>query len=154
MVAADIPTVTALEKQLSPHPWDKSFFADSLHQHSSWVLDDGGRLLGFLVFSQVADQAELLNVGVFRPCQGRGYGRQLVEFFVSRCRARASTLFLEVREGNKSARALYESVGFCEAGLRRGYYITPQGREDAIVMAMDLTADALFWQDDSDESTA
>ena len=50
----------------------------------------------------------------------------------------ADTAFLEVRRSNRAAIHLYQSEGFCETGLRRGYYPASQGREDAILMAMPL----------------
>lgn len=150
MTAADLSWAVALEKRLSPHPWSEQSFTDSLRQHRCWVLAAGSRPLGFLVFSLVADQAELLNIGVLPECQGQGFGRQLVQFFIDECRPTAATLFLEVRVGNEPAIALYQSEGFCEAGIRPGYYITAQGREDAIVMALDLSA----WQDFSFDAPA
>lgn len=143
MTAADLPWVSALEKRLSPHPWSEKSFIDSLGQHRCWILAGEQGPLGFLVFSLIADQAELLNIGVLPECQGRGLGRCLVQFFIDQCKPVAATLFLEVRVGNDPAIALYQSEGFCEAGIRSGYYITAQGREDAIVMALDLSA----WQD-------
>jgi ribosomal-protein-alanine N-acetyltransferase len=48
-------------------------------------------------------------------------------------------MFLEVRASNASAIALYEKRGFAEVGLRRNYYPTAKGSEDAILMALDLT---------------
>lgn len=144
MTVADLPAVAALEKQLSPHPWDQASFAGSLQQHASWVLTDERRCLGFLVFSRVLDQAELLNIGVAPDCQGRGFGRQLLRFFIAQCEPHAATLFLEVRADNDPALALYQAEGFCETGIRRDYYITARDREDAILMALDLSAWAGF----------
>ena len=47
----------------------------------------------------------------------------------------ATALWLEVRESNARARALYLREGFAEAGRRRDYYPAPAGRrEDAILM--------------------
>ncbi len=48
------------------------------------------------------------------------------------------TLWLEVRASNAAAIALYESLGFNEATIRRNYYPTAEGREDAIIMALPL----------------
>lgn len=45
-----------------------------------------------------------------------------------------ATLWLEVRASNAAAIALYESLGFNEATIRRNYYPTTDGREDAIIM--------------------
>jgi len=49
-------------------------------------------------------------------------------------------VFLEVRPSNPYAIALYQSVGFVQVGLRKGYYQAPDnGREDALVLKLDLT---------------
>ena len=50
-----------------------------------------------------------------------------------------ATLWLEVRASNASAIALYESLGFNEATIRRNYYPTTDGREDAIIMALPIS---------------
>ena len=51
---------------------------------------------------------------------------------------RAAQVFLEVRPSNPRAIALYREYGFNEIGLRPNYYPSSKGREDAIVMAMEL----------------
>ena len=50
-----------------------------------------------------------------------------------------ATLWLEVRASNAAAIALYESLGFNEATIRRNYYPTTDGREDAIIMALPIS---------------
>jgi len=50
-------------------------------------------------------------------------------------------VFLEVRPTNVLAIALYQSVGFVQVGLRKGYYLAEQGREDALVLKLDLKAE-------------
>ena len=43
-------------------------------------------------------------------------------------------LWLEVRESNAPAIALYQNSGFDVAGTRRDYYPSDKGREDALLM--------------------
>ena len=50
----------------------------------------------------------------------------------------AQQMFLEVRPSNTPALRLYESFGFNEMAIRRGYYPAQGGREDAILMGMVL----------------
>ena len=52
--------------------------------------------------------------------------------------AGATLVFLEVRPANVGAIRLYERLGFRQVGVRRGYYQTPAGREDALVMRRTL----------------
>ena len=47
-------------------------------------------------------------------------------------------MMLEVRPSNVAARQLYARFGFSEITIRRGYYPLGHGREDAILMGMNL----------------
>ena len=65
--------------------------------------------------------------------------RELLEHLIETLETRGVlTLWLEVRASNHAAIALYESLGFNEATIRRNYYPTAEGREDAIVMALPI----------------
>ncbi|GIT39000.1 MAG: hypothetical protein Ct9H300mP8_01960 [Gammaproteobacteria bacterium] len=66
-------------------------------------------------------------------------GREIVLFLIDRAKAqRATKMFLEVRPSNGIARALYDSVGFRQIGVRKGYYPAFGGREDGLVLALTL----------------
>ena len=93
------------------------------------------RYVAGVTLSQI-DEMHLLNITVARAHEGRGHARAMLSTLYALCRLhRAGALWLEVRESNDRARALYRREGFAEAGRRRGYYPAPQGRrEDAILM--------------------
>ena len=64
---------------------------------------------------------------------------KLVEYAIRHARNRnAQSIFLEVRPSNEAAVMLYDSMGFNEIGIRNGYYPAQSGREDALVMALEL----------------
>ena len=70
--------------------------------------------------------------------QRRGLGRELLTHLIRELETRdVFTLWLEVRASNVAAIALYESLGFNEATIRRNYP-TAEGREDAIIMALPI----------------
>lgn len=100
----------------------------------------GGEVVAFSLARQVLDEAELLLVAVRPDLRREGIGRALLTNVMDRVRARGGrTLFLEVREGNAAAVALYNSMGFAEVGRRRGYYAgANQVRYDAITMRRDI----------------
>lgn len=140
MTLDDLDQVLHNERGAYSHPWTEGIFRNCLSgTYENWVLDHNGRLLGHAVLSITLDEAHLLNICVGQAYQGAGWGRRLLEFIIDRARHKgAQGIFLEVRVSNLAAIHLYESVGFCEVGRRRGYYPARRGREDALVMWLAL----------------
>uniref|UniRef100_A0A0U1PBG9 [Ribosomal protein bS18]-alanine N-acetyltransferase n=1 Tax=Mizugakiibacter sediminis TaxID=1475481 RepID=A0A0U1PBG9_9GAMM len=103
------------------------------------MLADGTRVIGYGILSVAAGEAHVLNVCVTPAEQGRGHGRRLLQRLIDLARWHgAERVFLEVRPSNAHAIAMYERAGFNEIGRRPNYYPAARGREDAIVMAMEL----------------
>ncbi len=140
MTTADLDRVTANEQRAYRFPWSGQVFADCLAEgHECWVAVVSGVVVGHGVLSVGAGEAQLLNVCVVPGAQGAGHGRALTSRLVERAvAAGAGRVFLEVRISNRVAMTLYDALGFREVGRRRGYYPTEHGREDALVMALDL----------------
>jgi len=86
------------------------------------------------------EEMHLLNVTVAARHEGQGHARRLLaELYALSASFAATAIWLEVRESNARARALYLREGFTEAGRRRDYYPAPAGqREDAILMTRSL----------------
>lgn len=140
MAMADVDEVTALDALAYPSPWSKGIFQDCLRAgYCSWVFTQEDCIIGYGVMSVGAGEAHILNVCVNPEMQGQGLGRQIVRYLIDLAeRHEASTVFLEVRATNKTAISLYDSIGFNELGIRRNYYPAPGGREDALLMALEL----------------
>lgn len=141
MTMADLEAVGLVEAQAYSFPWSRGNFIDSLASgYLAEVLEcprDG--LLGYFVAMPGVDELHLLNITVAPSCQGRGHGQMLLDAVQAHGqRLGMGTLWLEVRQSNHRARALYLRRGFAEVGLRRGYYPAANGREDAVVMRLDL----------------
>ena len=80
-----------------------------------------------------------MNLAVAPEWRRRGLGRFLLRLARDLgARRGAREAWLEVRSGNRPALALYESLGFAEAGRRQGYYSRP--REDALLLRASLGA--------------
>ena len=89
-------------------------------------------ILGFLVARYLTPEWELENIVVAQSARRKGLGRRLLEALLTRAReTNSDAVFLEVRESNASARALYETAGFEQTGRRKAYYPAPE--EDAIL---------------------
>lgn len=138
--AGDLDAVMAVEARCYSHPWSRGNFIDSLAAgyHAALLLGDD-ELLGYYVAMAGVDELHLLNLTVTPEHQGQGLGHTLMEAVEALARRLLlPRVLLEVRPSNARARALYASRGFAEIGRRRGYYPAASGREDALVLALDL----------------
>jgi ribosomal-protein-alanine N-acetyltransferase len=137
MNADDLDAVLAIEQAVYTHPWTRGNFADSLragYRCCTWRL--GGELVGYFVLLCAAGEAHLLNLSIAEARQRRGHGAALLREAMRVAReSGARTIFLEVRPSNLAGKALYERFGFRKIALRRGYYPSRQGREDALVLS-------------------
>ena len=140
----DIAAVMSIETRAYPFPWTDGIFRDCLNAcHPSWLLMDDGIVVGYGVVSIAAREAHILNICIDPEVQGQGHGRRLLRALIRMIRAQnAERIFLEVRPSNPRAIALYFDEGFNEIGRRPRYYPAHHGREDAIVMAMELLPEA------------
>lgn len=143
MREADLDAVMVVERQAYPFPWTPGIFRDCLRAgYPAWLLQEGDAVIGYGVLSVAADEAHVLNVCVAPAAQGRGHGRRLLRALLRIARGHgAARVFLEVRPSNPGAIALYHTEGFNEIGRRPRYYPAVGGREDAIVMALELLPD-------------
>ncbi|HEX7370767.1 MAG TPA: ribosomal protein S18-alanine N-acetyltransferase [Rhodanobacteraceae bacterium] len=139
MTRDDISTVANIEAAAYEFPWSRSIFKSCLDNHNDcWVLEQGA-ILGYGILSVGAGEAHILNVCVAPLHQGHGHGAALLRRLLDLARwHHVERVFLEVRPSNGLAHAMYERAGFNEIGRRPGYYPARRGREDAIVMAMEL----------------
>lgn len=141
MLETDIDAVLSIEVAVQAYPWTRGNFSDALsHQYVCCVDQDAAGIHCYAILMPVLDEAELLTIGVATQQQRKGYGRaMLLEIMHIAHTKSLQRVYLEVRHSNAAAIALYRSVGFVEIGLRRGYYRTALGSEDALVMACKLS---------------
>lgn len=96
-------------------------------------------VVGYLIAREAAGTGEILNLAVAPEIRRGGIARQLLDAGLAALAVRnVEEVFLEVRESNLAAQALYVGAGFRPVGQRSGYYRSP--REDALVLRRDLTA--------------
>jgi ribosomal-protein-alanine N-acetyltransferase len=138
----DLAAVAAMEAASYDFPWTQGIFGDCLKAgHPCWVMWVEGVMAGYGVLSVAAGEAHVLNVCIGPAHRGLGLGRLLLRRLLDIARWNgAGRVFLEVRPSNPVAQSLYRSIGFEEIGRRPKYYPAKEGREDAIVMALDLAS--------------
>ncbi|MDF2774332.1 MAG: ribosomal-protein-alanine acetyltransferase [Geminicoccaceae bacterium] len=139
--AGDVDDVAAIERRAFSDPWSagsfRALFGNPLVEFA--VAEDAitGRILGYVVAWFVVDEAEIANLAVSDATRRSGVGSRLLDHALDvAARRKARVVFLEVRESNAAAQALYASRRFVVAGRRARYYRKPV--EDALVLRREL----------------
>lgn len=135
MKEEDIPQVNALEEAVFSDAWSGNLIREGLSSRlDTWfVLEEAGFIRGYCNLRIIAGEGEVERIAVHPDCRGLGYGKKLMEQMVVFAREQGvSEMTLEVRAGNLAAINLYESCGFRQEAVRKGYYREPL--EDGIIM--------------------
>jgi [ribosomal protein S18]-alanine N-acetyltransferase len=140
MQESDLDEVAKIEQRAYEYPWTMQIFKDCLSAgYGCFVLGTEAEIFGYFILAVGAGEGHVLNVCIDPSEQGKGYGKRLMRRLMDLARwHRAERIFLEVRPSNRSAIDLYHQLGFNEIGKRPRYYPAKNGREDALVMAMEL----------------
>ncbi len=137
-----LDTLSRIEAQAHRYPWDRRHFEDCVNSgyELRLIRAEGGDVLGYFVAMKGVDEVHLLNITVAPAHQGQGWGRLLLQALNLWARGTgAHWLWLEVRESNLRAQAVYRHCGWETVGVRKGYYPAENGqRETALVMSLKL----------------
>ena len=145
----DAKNIAIIDVAASAYPWSETQLTDACtdtpptagntFSESVLLLESAGETCGFAVYCLVLDQGSILNIAVHPSWQGRGGARILLQGVLDLlCKCGAQRYLLEVRASNTAARGLYNSLGFQLDGVRKNYYPTDNGREDALLMSKPL----------------
>jgi ribosomal-protein-alanine N-acetyltransferase len=146
----DLPEIVRIERASFADPWSIESFLTSLELERMRFLvaedrrdgDGDGEvgdsiLLGYVIALVLTDEAEVADLAVATGFRRRGIGGLLLDRVADELPQRGvRSLYLEVRESNVAARALYASRSFVQVGRRKGYYRNPS--EDALLLMRDL----------------
>jgi tRNA threonylcarbamoyl adenosine modification protein YeaZ/ribosomal-protein-alanine acetyltransferase len=143
----DLGEILGIERELFPDPWSLGQFREELsftpRARYYIVLEDRSgdqpRIVGYagVAFTGIGEPVDIHTLAVAKEYQGRGLGQRLLDHLEEKAiDLKASSILLEVRDGNEPARALYGKNGFTEISRRVGYYAR---FGDALVMEKLLT---------------
>lgn len=136
-----IRAIVSIEKEIQYEPWTESLFLAELRQPGSlcFTLIVDNSVSGYLCSTIVEGELHINNLGIAPQLQNQGYGTKLLTSLLAEAKKLgARVAYLEVRESNFPALHLYQKLGFRIRGRRYGYYSTPSGKEDAILMSLNL----------------
>ena len=141
MTGHDLEAVLKVENAAYEFPWTLPIFRDCLRVGCHcYVYESAQGILGHGIMSVAVGECHILNICVHPDHQRRGLGEGMVLFLLDLARYRKARIaLLEVRMSNTAGYRLYTKLGFDEVGLRKSYYPARSGREDAIILARDLT---------------
>ncbi len=149
MQESDLPQVAEIEKATFPSPWPLSSFRQCLEfGHCCHVLAQGSLVQAYAIMAIEVDNAHILNLCVRPEFRQQGEGRRMLTHLLRLARAaHVQALFLEVRVSNHPAIHLYRSADFVKIGIRKGYYPSEKGREDALILVRRLSREKSEFQD-------
>lgn len=136
----DIDAVMQVETSVYTYPWTEVIFRDCIRVgYDCWLALFENSIVAHAVISVAAGESHILNISVAEHHQGRGIGKQFIEYLVDIAKKKqASMIMLEVRPSNVAAIHCYNATGFNEIGCRKDYYPAPNGREDALLFARQI----------------
>ncbi|MBK9216032.1 MAG: ribosomal protein S18-alanine N-acetyltransferase [Chloracidobacterium sp.] len=149
--SSHIADLIRIAEETNLSPWTAQSYLDEIKNPDAVLLHleaDDNRTVGFVVgriilggMIEAQTDAEIYNIAVIRPLQGRGLGQLLLDSFLDASRQRSATnVWLEVRESNAAAIRFYQRNGFERMQTRNNFYSEP--RENALLMRLSLeTAD-------------
>jgi [ribosomal protein S18]-alanine N-acetyltransferase len=140
---ADAAAIAALHKASFQRGWGEDEVYRLLveknvvaHRAMSERVMSGRTMAGFILSRLAAGEAEILSIAIAPKQRGRGFARPLLDLNLRRLAGLgARTVFLEVDENNRAARALYRRAGFADVGRRNSYY---QSGAAALILRRDL----------------
>ena|ERR1700674_919036 len=130
---AEIAKTSATAAHWTSSEYEKLFAPEVVQERVTLVIEQDGTVAGFIVGRPLAEEWEIENIAVRGPARRHGLGSHLLGEFLNLARNRGGKqVFLEVRESNQAARALYGKWAFIECGRRGAYYQHPA--EDAVTL--------------------
>ena len=135
-----LSAVAKIEELCFSEPWsEKSLELLCTEENFGVVAVSEGQVVAYGGMTCVLDEGSVTNIAVHPEYRRQGIGRLVVTALCGRAElCGINTVFLEVRESNLAARALYLSEGFCECGVRKNFYRRPT--ESAVQMVRTLNS--------------
>lgn len=139
IIESDLGDILSIARDRFLDPWSLDNFIYSMNSdlQYSYVAIDNDLIVGYVILSVIADEAELLDIAVLAEYEGKGVASLMLKSALeyATCQG-AAKCFLEVRDNNEAAILLYKHYGFEDLYIRKNYY--PLYCADAIVMNKSL----------------
>ena len=133
----DLEQIVNIENQVAIDPWTKEIFISCTALYNTVVMIIGQVVVGYGIIAiyNSINESHILNLAVAPNWQRIGLGSRLINYLIDLC---GNKIFLEVHKNNLPAINLYKKFNFVEIYIRKKYYNTKSGRQDALVLVLDL----------------
>ena len=131
----DATAIAEMELNIFGDPWGQKDIFSYICSDTGMCFTalDGGEVIGYIIGRKIPPEGEIYRIAVRPDRRQRGIGYRLLSYALKTERGSGvETVFLEVRESNIPARALYKAYGFNEISIRKNYYQNPT--ENAVIM--------------------
>jgi len=135
----DVQGLIDLEKLCFAYHWTREQFILGLEKNTFRTLGikDGDQLVGYIAFSLIEDEMEILNLAVHPDFRRKGIAARLMDRALEMCIKKGiARSFLDVKGSNTAALTLYRKYGYKQIGVRKKYY--PDTKEDALLFRYDF----------------
>ena len=143
MKVEDVPAVTQIDRLSFTLPWtERSFHFEVTSNPASrcWVAESGGAIVGVVVAWLLVDDIHIATIATHPAFRRQGIAQALLAHVLKLgAEEGALSSFLEVRESNLAAQAMYRKFGYEVTGRRPRYY--KDNGEDAILMTLENVPD-------------
>lgn len=135
----DVPAIYRIGKICFTDAWHEDTVRNDIKSgHSSYYIAKlGEKIVGYGCFWFIADEAQLMNIGVLPEYRRKGVAKEILEQGLEEAMVlKMAAMFLEVRVSNLPAQALYRKYGFHAVSVREDVYELP--RENGYIMSRKL----------------
>ena len=129
--------IARLEAENFTDAWSEESLGSTFEYDYNHLLVEkrDGKVVGYVIYSDVQGEAELLRIAVDKAYRRRGIAALLMQNMLDELtESGAERVSLEVRAHNISAVALYKKFGFIDIFIRENYYTDPV--DDALIFQL------------------
>ena len=129
--------IAQIEESCFSDAWSEKSLEDTFEYDYNHLLVEkrDGKVVGYVIYSDVQGEAELLRIAVDKAYRRRGIAALLMQNMLDELtESGAERVSLEVRAHNISAVALYKKFGFIDIFIRENYYTDPV--DDALIFQL------------------
>jgi ribosomal-protein-alanine N-acetyltransferase len=132
--ASDIKAIVKIAEENFITPWTENAITESIRENNVYIAITENSIIGYIIIHDSIDTIEIMSIAVDEKFKRNGVGKALIDFVIERYGNFEKEIWLEVRDNNEAAIALYKGCGFENISVRKGFYRDETPPRDALTM--------------------